>query len=307
MTFRNSGNLDTSGVSGGGGGGRGRGVAIGGGVGGILVVLVAVVLGVDPSQLGVGGGTGYDTGYGSTGTDASAQAYQEQIDGCTLAAANTDTICRVVATTESLEDVWTVQLPEQTGMQYTQPHTNVFSGRISTGCGQGTSETGPFYCPSDNEVYLDPTFFDEVLVGQLGGSDSPASQMYVLAHEFGHHVQTLLGDIRHSQTDPRGASSGAVRVELQADCYAGLWAHYATTTPAPGGEAPLLESLTSPDVDTIVQTAEAIGDDHIQNLGSGRIDPSAWTHGSSEMRRQWFITGYQNGSVRSCDTFSAQL
>lgn len=303
MTFRSDGDLDTSGVSGGGGGGRGRGVAIGGGVGGIVVVLIAVVLGVDPSELGVDtGGLG---GSSAGGADSSAQAYQEQIDGCTLAAANTDTVCRIVATTESLEDVWTAQLPEQTGTEYTQPHTNVFSGRISTGCGTGSSATGPFYCPADQEVYLDPTFFDEVLVGQLGGSNSPAAQMYVLAHEFGHHVENLLGDIDRSQRDPEGASSGAVRVELQADCFAGLWAHYATTTPAPGGQAPLLESLTEADVDSIVQTAEAIGDDHIQNLGSGRIDPGSWTHGSSEMRRQWFLTGYRQGSVGACNTYDA--
>ena len=192
-------------------------------------------------------------------------------------------------------------------MRWVQPHTNIFTGAIDTGCGAASSDIGPFYCPADQNVYIDPAFFDEVLVRQLGASPSGAAQMYVVAHEFGHHLQTMLGDIRRSQRDPAGPSSGAVRVELQADCYAGLWAHYATTTPAPGGELPLLESLTQRDVDAIVQTAEAIGDDHIQKSGGARVDPGSWTHGSSEMRRQWFLTGYEQGSMQACDTFRGQL
>lgn len=301
MTFRESGDLDTSGVSGGGGGGR-RGMAIGGGVGGIVVVLVALFLGVDPGQLGL------DTGTGGQGQQSdSAQQIQTHIDQCDLQKANADTICRIVATTESLEDVWNTQLPQQAQMRWEQPHTNIFTGAINTGCGAASSDVGPFYCPADNNVYLDPSFFDDVLVRRLGGSDAPAAQMYVVAHEFGHHLQTMLGDIQRSQQDPQGASSGAVRVELQADCYAGLWAHYATTTPAPGGQAPLLAELSSRDVDDIIQTAEAIGDDHIQKSGGARVDPRSWTHGSSEMRRQWFTTGYEQGSMQACDTFRAQL
>lgn len=305
MTFRQSGQLDTSGVSGGGRGGRGgrRGVAVGGGVGGLVVVVIALFLGVDPGQLGLtDGGAG-----GQGGSSDTAEQFQTHIDQCDLAQANSDTICRIVATTESLEDVWTAELPSQVGMDWVQPHTNIFTGQISTGCGAGSSDIGPFYCPADQEVYIDPAFFDDVLVGRLGGSPDGAAQMYVVAHEFGHHLQTMAGDIRRSQQDPRGPSSGAVRVELQADCYAGLWAHYATTTPAPGGQAPLLESLTEQDVDAIIQTAEAIGDDHIQKAGGARVDPSSWTHGSSEMRRQWFLIGYEQGSVAACDTFAAQL
>lgn len=302
MTFRQNGQLDTSGVSGG-GGGRRRGVAVGGGVGGIAIVLIALFLGVDPSQLGLTEGGTTDQG----ATTEQAQQIQQHIDQCDLQQANADTTCRIVATTESLEDVWTAQLPQQVGVDWIQPHTNIFAGGIDTGCGAATSAVGPFYCPADNEVYLDPSFFDDVLVQQLGGSGDGASQMYVVAHEFGHHLQTMLGDIQRSQQDPAGPSSGAVRVELQADCYAGLWAHFATSTPAPGGELPLLESLTERDVNGIIQTAEAIGDDHIQRTGGARVDPSSWTHGSSEMRRQWFLTGYREGSVQACDTFSAQL
>lgn len=305
MTFRQGGRLDTSGVSGGGGGGRGgrRGIAVGGGVGGIVVVVIALFLGVDPGQLGLD--TAGTAGQGQQSD--SAQAFQSHIEQCDLEQANTDTVCRIVATTESLEDVWNAQLPAQVGMDWVQPHTNIFSGAINTGCGAASSDIGPFYCPAGQEVYIDPAFFDRVLVEQLGGSPSGAAQMYVVAHEFGHHLQTMLGDIRRSQQDPRGPSSGAVRVELQADCYAGLWAHYATTTPAPDGGPPLLESLTAQDVDGIIQTAEAIGDDHIQQTGGARVDPRSWTHGSSEMRRHWFLVGYERGSVRACDTFSAQI
>lgn len=303
MTFRQSGDLDTSGVSGGGRGGR-RGVAIGGGVGGIVVVIIALFLGVDPGQLGLDPAA---SPQGQGQQSDSSQQIQAQIDQCDLQRANANTVCRVVATTESLEDVWTAQFPEQVGMDWVQPHTNIFSGAIDTGCGAASSDVGPFYCPADQDVYLDPAFFDQVLVGQLGGSNDPAAQMYVVAHEFGHHLQTMLGDIRRSQQDPQGPSSGAVRVELQADCYAGLWAHYATSTPAPGGQEPLLEELDQHNIDAIVQTAEAIGDDHIQRTGGARVDPNSWTHGSSEMRRQWFTTGYQQGSVQACDTFSTQL
>lgn len=278
-------------------------MAVGGGIGGIAVILIALFLGVDPGQLGLTQGDPV----GQAGPSDSAEQLQDHIDQCDLAQANTDTICRIVATTESLEDVWNAQLPAQVGMAWVQPHTNIFTGTIDTGCGLGSSDIGPFYCPADQNVYMDPGFFDDVLVRRLGGSPDGAAQMYVVAHEFGHHLQTMLGDIRRSQQDPQGPSSGAVRVELQADCYAGLWAHYATSTPAPGGQEPLLESLTPADVDAIIQTAEAIGDDHIQKSGGARVDPNSWTHGSSEMRRQWFLTGYDQGSVQACDTFSAQL
>ena len=278
-------------------------MAVGGGVGGLAVVLVALFLGVDPGQLGLDAGTTTDTGHPSE----TAQQFQAHIDQCDLQRANSDTICRIVATTESLEDVWNTQLPDQVGMRWVQPHTTIFTGAVDTGCGAASSGIGPFYCPADQQVYIDPSFFDQVLVRQLGAAPGGAAQMYVVAHEFGHHLQAMLGDIRRSQQDPAGPSSGAVRVELQADCYAGLWAHYATTTPAPGGEAPLLESLTHHDVDAIIQTAEAIGDDHIQKAGGARVDPSSWTHGSSEMRRQWFLTGYEQGSMQACDTFRARL
>ena len=281
-------------------------MAIGGGAGGVVVVLIALFLGVDPGQLGLDfEGSGATDGRAQTSD--SAQQFQSHIDQCDLQKANTDTICRIVATTESLEDVWTAQLPEQAGMRWAQPHTTIFTGAVDTGCGAASSDIGPFYCPAGENVYIDPAFFDRVLVEQLGGSPSGAAQMYVVAHEFGHHVQTMLGDIRRSQQDPRGPSSGAVRVELQADCYAGLWAHYATSTPAPGGDAPLLESLDPSDVDAIIQTAEAIGDDHIQRTGGTRVDPGSWTHGSSQMRRQWFLTGYEQGSMQACDTFSTEL
>lgn len=292
MTFRESGDLDTSGVSGGGGGGR-RGMAIGGGVGGIVVVLVALFLGVDPGQLGL------DTGGGQGQQSDSAQQIQAHIDQCDLQKANSDTICRIVATTESLEDVWNTQLPQQANMRWEQPHTNIFSGSINTGCGAASSDVGPFYCPSDNNVYLDPTFFDDVLVRRLGGSDAPAAQMYVVAHEFGHHLQTMLGDIRRSQQDPQGASSGAVRVELQADCFACAWVGHIAQ-----GEDALIEPPTEDQVRSALSAAAAVGDDSIQERMQGQVTPHTWTHGSSEQRMGWFMKGYQSGDPNQCDVLN---
>lgn len=307
MTFRESGSLDTSGVSGSGSGGRrpgGRGVAIGG-VGGLVVVVLGLLFGVDVSEL-TGTSTtsspASDTSRGST-----ASAIDQQIDACTLEKANRDILCRVVATTESLEDVWTAQLQKQTGMAYQHPETRIFEGQVSTACGAATQAVGPFYCPADRTVYLELGFFSRVLKRQLGGSDAGPSQMYVVAHEFGHHIQNQQGVLKASQADPQGPQSGAVRVELQADCYAGLWAHHATRTPGPGGEAPLLEKLTDRDIDDIIASAMAIGDDHIQKASGTSVNPDAWTHGSSKMRRQWFVEGYNNGSVERCNTFNARI
>lgn len=299
MTFRKDADLSGGSVSGGRGGGR-RGMAVGGGVGGIVVVLVALFLGLDPGQLGL------DTG-GGQGDPQSQSRIDQRLDECTGEMANTDTICRIKATTISLEDVWGQQLPQQTGMAWEQPHTTIFEGSVSTACGAASSDVGPFYCPADQDVYMDPSFFDQVLAGQLGGSDDLVATSYVVAHEFGHHLQNMLGDLRRSQQDPQGPSSGAVRAELQADCYAGIWFHYATSTPARGSQEPLVESLTEQHIDAIIQTAEAIGDDHIQKTSGSRVDPSSWTHGSSQMRRQWLVTGYEQGTVEACDTFRAQL
>lgn len=298
MTFRRDADLSGGSVS---GGRRGRrGVALGGGVGGIVVVLVALFLGLDPGALGL------ETGAGQGDPGAQSQI-DRRLDECTGELANSDTVCRIKATTLSLEDVWGTQLPRQAGTTWEQPHTTPFEGGTSSGCGAAGSDVGPFYCPVDRDVYMDPSFFDQVLTRRLGGSAEMVSQSYVVAHEFGHHIQNLLDELGRSGQDPQGPSSGAVRVELQADCYAGIWFHYATSTPARGSGAPLLKDLIRQDIAAIVQAAEAIGDDHIQKSAGTRVDPRSWTHGSSEMRRQWLVAGYEQGSVPACDTFRASL
>ncbi|WP_328857851.1 neutral zinc metallopeptidase [Williamsia herbipolensis] len=287
MTFQGDGPLDTSGVSGGGGGGRGR-IALGGGAG-LIVAIVAVLFGVNPGDiLGGDGGSTPSVSSGSSGTNTGIQS---QIDSCTIAKANTDTICRIVATTNSLDKVWPTLVDG-----YTKPKTVIFADAITTGgCGSATSAVGPFYCPGDKTAYFDPTFFT-TLSDQLGGSNAPLAQEYVVAHEFGHHVQNLLGNMDQAQRlGSRGATSGSVRLELQADCYAGVWAEHADK-----GPDAMLEPLTSEQIGDVITTAKAIGDDTL----SGRNDTEGWTHGSAEQRVRWFTTGYRSGDPASCDTFS---
>ena len=174
----------------------------------------------------------------------------------------------------------------------------------STGCGSATSAVGPFYCPADEQTYYDTAFFDE-LVAQYGASGGPLAQEYVVAHEFGHHIQNLTGVLGASASDPRGADSAAVRTELQADCYAGLWAGNAASVPAPGSTEPFLAELTAADVQDALSAASAIGDDRIQSMATGQVNPESWTHGSGDQRQAWFMQGYDGGSIGSCDTFSA--
>ncbi|MBT0567990.1 neutral zinc metallopeptidase [Williamsia sp. CHRR-6] len=286
MTFRGDGPLDTSGVSGSGGGGR---IAIGGGVG-IIVAIVAVLFGVNPGDiLGGGGGSGSSV----AGQSTSDQQIDNQIRSCTIAKANTDTICRIVATTNSLDRVWPTLIEG-----YVKPKTRIFAQSVTTdGCGTASSDVGPFYCPGDQTAYFDPTFF-ATLADRLGGSDAPLAQEYVVAHEFGHHVQNLMGTMDKAQRlGSAGPTSGSVRLELQADCYAGVWAYHADK-----GPDAMLEPLTQQQISDVIVTAKAIGDDTL----SGNNDSEGWTHGSSAQRVRWFSTGYQSGDPRSCDTFSAR-
>ena len=176
--------------------------------------------------------------------------------------------------------MWEEHLEAQTGTAYVPPGVTLFTGSVATGCGNATSDVGPFYCPADNIAYFDTSFFQE-LVTRFGSSAGPLAQEYVVAHEVGHHIQTQLGDIQRAQADPRGAESGAVRTELQADCYAGVWAHYADKIPAPGSSEPFLQPLTETDVRDALSAAASVGDDRIQQSVTGRVNPEGWTHGSS--------------------------
>ncbi|TSD94648.1 hypothetical protein FOS14_20285 [Skermania sp. ID1734] len=299
MTFNDGAQMDPDRVSvGGGGGGFGTGgrIALGGGAGGLIILVITLLLGGDPGSI-----------FGSSsGTSAQPHANGgSSLQNCkTGADANRDVDCRVAFTVASLDSVWGTELPKQTGKQYVKPAVHLFSGAVNTGCGQATSEVGPFYCPVDSTAYFDTSFF-QVLVDRFGSSGGPLAQEYVVAHEIGHHIQNELGDIGRAQSDPQGAESASVRTELQADCYAGLWAHYADTLPAPGSNQPYLKKLTDQDVQDALSAAAAVGDDRIQKQAQGRTNPETWTHGSSEERQQWFLTGYRTGQVSACDTFSA--
>jgi predicted metalloprotease len=291
MTFSEGMQIDTSTTSSsGGGGGGGRGIAIGGGVGGLLILVVALFLGVDPStvipqeQIDTGGvqAPGFDLGQCKTGADA-----------------NNIVQCRVVATGNSVDGVW-----QQLLRGYERPRVQLFSGQTDTGCGPATSDVGPFYCPVDRTAYFDTDFFD-VLKNQFGSSGGPLAQEYVVAHEFGHHVQNLQGLLGRAQEDPQGATGGGVRTELQADCYAGVWAHFASVTKQESTGVPFLEPLSDKDIADALSAASSVGDDRIQKQATGRINPEAWTHGSSEQRQKWFTEGYRTGDPNACDTFAA--
>ncbi|WP_330229771.1 neutral zinc metallopeptidase [Nocardia sp. NBC_00508] len=298
MTFNEGMQIDPDRVSSGGGPGMGGKLALGGGAGGLIVLVLTLLLGGDPGSV-LGNFTGApdqsQTQPGTAGTPSHCR---------TGADANKYLDCRVALTAQSLDAVWSAELPKQTGKRYVEPNVVLFSGAVSTGCGNATSEVGPFYCPADRTAYFDTSFFQD-LVDRFGASGGPLAQEYVVAHEFGHHIQNLLGDIGRAQRDPRGPQSGAVRTELQADCYAGIWAHFADELPAPGGGQPFLRPLSDKDVNDALSAAAAVGDDRIQRAAQGRVNPEAWTHGSSEQRQKWFLAGYRTGRVDACDTYSA--
>ncbi len=306
MQFNDDAQLDTSQVQdarGGGGIGRG-GLAVGGGGLGLVGLIVVVLFNV----LGGGGGSSTGTLPGGLsslgqGSNPSTVDNTELSSSCkTGADANARSDCAIVADIDSVQAFWAAQLPKE-GTQYTKSPTVFFTGQTSTGCGAADSGVGPFYCPADKKVYIDLSFFDE-LKSKFGATGGAFVNAYVLAHEYGHHVQDLLG-ISDKIDRKTGANSDSVRLELQADCFAGVWANHATTVPAANGR-PFIEDLTSADIKAALDTAGRIGDDWIQShLGSGGVDQSKFTHGSSAQRQKWFDAGYKGGDPKGCDTFSA--
>ena len=289
MTFRRDVQLDPGQVE----DRRGRrvsrgGVAMGGGIGTVVIVLVVLLLGGNLGDLG-GLGAGAPLEEGPIGSQAT--------DECrTGADANERQDCRVVATVNSLQTYWPDAF-QASGQQYTEARTVVFSDAVNTACGGATSAVGPFYCPLDRTVYLDLGFYGE-LETRFGAEGGPFAEMYVLAHEYGHHVQNLLGLLDAGRD--AGAEGGAVRVELQADCFAGVWAANAVDTG-------FLEPLTDEQVAQALDAASVIGDDRIQEQTTGQVNPETWTHGSSEQRQEWFVIGYNSGSASDCDTQDADL
>jgi predicted metalloprotease len=297
VRFRRDASLDTGQVqdrrgAGGGTGGLGGlgglgGKAIGGGAGAIVIVVVVLAI----ALLGGGGqdalqlGTDPSGQLGQVGGEALAQECQTGED------ANQRDDCRIVAVVNSVQDYWSSAI-----RGYRQADTVFFDGRVSTACGSATSAVGPFYCPADSQIYVDLGFYDD-LTRRFGARGGPFAEAYVIAHEYGHHVQNLLGTNAQVGRET-GATSGSVRLELQADCFAGVWAYHAVD----GG---LIEELTPGDIADGLDAASVIGDDRIQETSGGRVDPESWTHGSSEQRQRWFSTGYQSGDPNACDTFGA--
>lgn len=298
MRFNENARLDTSQVD----DARGRsfpggkaGMA-GGGLG-IIGLIFAVLFGVDPALFG-DSGTAPTRASGGTVSSTSTQLASQCRSG---ADANRQADCRVVAVVNSVQDYWSAEFAAS-GRRCTASATQIFSGRTSTGCGSATSAVGPFYCPADQTVYLDLGFWDEL--SNRFGAPGVFAEAYVVAHEYGHHVQDLLGAMKLVGKDTQGANSKAVRLELQADCYAGVWAKHAASTKDSSGQT-LISELTQQDIAQGLAAAAAVGDDRIQQSAASRVTPETWTHGSSAQRRRWFTTGYQSGDPSRCDTFSA--
>ncbi len=309
MRFNEDADLDTSQIDdlrggGGGGGGLGGRVAAGGGGVSIIGLILYFVL----SQLGGTGGGGFQLpaglpgGLSGVGSGQAADTSQVA-QSCRTGATTKQLDCEVVAVVNSLDGYWSDSFA-RSGQTYRPPRTNFFSGSVRTnGCGGATSDVGPFYCPADAEVYIDLTFFTE-LERRFGAKGGPFARAYVLAHEYGHHVQNLLGTSGRVRGNETGPTSGSVRLELQADCYAGVWGNHATSTPTAGGK-PLITEVGPADVTAALDTASRIGDDYIQSkLGGGRVDESKFSHGSSKQREKWFTTGFQTGDPARCDTFA---
>jgi predicted metalloprotease len=285
----------------GGGGGLGRGGGLGGGglpIGkgggiGLIVVLIVLAVCVAPQLTGGGGG---DLGGVLAGDPFSGFGQAQQGDTTTPLDPDDKLFGFVNAVVDDVNATWS-DIFAGTGRRYEEATLVVFEGRTQTACGPGAAATGPFYCPADNNVYLDLGFFRELR--QRFGAPGDFAQAYVIAHEYGHHVQNLLGinaEVqRISQQEPDRANDMSVRLELQADCLAGVWGHTALQQ----GE------LSEGDLDEALAAAESIGDDRIQETTTGRIDPESWTHGSAEQRAKWFSVGFDSGDPASCDTFNA--
>lgn len=275
------------------GGSRRGGMRIGGGgglgLGGIaVIVVIGLLLGKNPLEM-----LGLVSQMQGGGSAPASQPRGEAIP------AGDETAEFVAVILGETEDVWTA-IFRQNGLQYERPKLNLFSGGVNTACGSATSASGPFYCPGDHDVYIDLSFFNEMKQRLGGGGDF--AYAYVIAHEVGHHVQTLLGvsakvnEARRRGQDVKGDGGLLVRQELQADCYAGVWAHISQQKH---------NWLEAGDIEEALNTATAIGDDTLQRQAQGHVVPDAFSHGTAQQRVRWFRAGFDSGDPGRCDTFSA--
>ncbi|MBA3654093.1 MAG: neutral zinc metallopeptidase [Actinobacteria bacterium] len=280
MRFRDSARLDPSQVSDRRGMRGGPALAGGGGLIGLIFLVISLL------NNGGGGANGVSIGGASSDQgDLSAQCQ-------TGADANQREDCRIVGVVNSVQTFWRGRVPN-----YREAKTVFFTDGTQTGCGGATADVGPFYCPNDSTVYIDLGFYD-ALRQRFGAKGGPFAEAYVIAHEYGHHIQNLRGILRREHDGSTGPQSSSVRTELMADCLAGAWAKGAVDTG-------FIESLNDDDIRDGLDAASVIGDDRIQQASQGRVSPESWTHGSSEQRQRWFLAGYraQNGDA-ACDTFA---
>ncbi len=288
MPFNEKSRLDPSQVQDRRGRSVGRTVAFGGGGLGLIILVVALLLGVNPNDL---------SKLVTTDLPASDQTVSEisdlQTECQTGADANTREDCRIVGYVNSIQDYWSTEFANH-DVQYTQAQTVLFSGATEAACGYASAASGPFYCQRDQMVYLDLSFFEE-LKSRFGAEGGPFAEAYVLAHEYGHHIQNLLGLLDQTSDNSTGPQSMSVFIELQADCLAGVWAYHAA-------ETGYLTAPTNEEIAQSLDAAAAVGDDRIQRETQGYISPESWTHGSSEQRQAAFMDGIQSGDVNSCDT-----
>lgn len=313
MSFNDNAQLDTSQVEsggsggfGGGGGGFPGGIRVGGGIGGLILLVLALVFGGNVLGGGSGGDAGTTGGLPSQQLQADQVATGGQVDPnafsqCkTGADANKNDVCLVIATVNSVQDYWTKTLPKYR-VNYEPAKTVIYQGQTQSRCGTANAQVGPFYCPLDGKVYVDASFFQE-LRDRFGANGGQLAKEYVIAHEYGHRIQDLLGLLNRAQQDPQGPNSGSVRTELMADCLAGTWVKHATETTDANGTT-LLKPITQQDIESALSAAAAVGDDRIQQKAQGRVTPETWTHGSAQARMHWFTQGYQTGDLNQCNTF----